>query len=361
LFARAGGRCEFDGCNEYLLEHHLTLTEGNFAQFAHVVAFSENGPRGKGNRPYNIHDISNLILLCPRCHKLIDDESEKYSRATLEGYKKRHEERIYHVTGLGPDQKTSVLVLKSRIGSQTVATPFDQILEAITPRYPLTKEGLPIDLTQLSPESDAFVKAACDTISEQLQGFLGAGGEVKRSGHISLFALAPIPILTYLGSQLSNKVPLDVYQRHRDTDNWTWKSSGEPVQYLFQEQRKGQKGNGVALLLSLSGTIDKESLPADVSNASIYELTLAGDKVPNPTFLQTRRDLEEFKNQYQVAISTIVRDHPECKEIAFFPAVPAPIAVLCGRELLPKVHPALKVYDNIKGKGGFVYQLTINN
>lgn len=35
LFVRAGGRCEFDGCNDYLLQHPLTLTPGNFAQMAH--------------------------------------------------------------------------------------------------------------------------------------------------------------------------------------------------------------------------------------------------------------------------------------------------------------------------------------
>jgi hypothetical protein len=46
LFVRACGRCEFDGCNSYLLEHHLTLTEGNFAEIAHVVAFKPDGPRG---------------------------------------------------------------------------------------------------------------------------------------------------------------------------------------------------------------------------------------------------------------------------------------------------------------------------
>src|SRR3989442_13044181 len=38
LFVRAGGRCEFDGCNKFLLEHPLTITEGNFAQMAHIVA-----------------------------------------------------------------------------------------------------------------------------------------------------------------------------------------------------------------------------------------------------------------------------------------------------------------------------------
>jgi len=43
LFVRAGGRCEFDGCNKYLLAHPLTLTPGNFAQMAHIVAFREQG------------------------------------------------------------------------------------------------------------------------------------------------------------------------------------------------------------------------------------------------------------------------------------------------------------------------------
>jgi hypothetical protein len=74
LFVRAGGRCEFDGCNKDLLRHHLTLTEGNFAQIAHIVAFRQDGPRGNtGRRPTDINDVRNLMLLCPECHKLIDD------------------------------------------------------------------------------------------------------------------------------------------------------------------------------------------------------------------------------------------------------------------------------------------------
>ncbi len=361
LFVRAGGHCEFDGCNKYLIEHHLTFTEGNFAQFAHIVAFSKDGPRGKEVRPTNINDISNLMALCPECHKLIDDNTESFTRQTLEGYKKAHEERIQHVTGLGPDQKTSLLLVTSKIGDHTVTVPYDQMLQAITPRYPISKAGLPIDLTQLSTNSEVFITAACDTIREQLQGFLGAGGEVKRSHHISLFALAPIPVLAYLGSQLSNKVPLGLYQRHRDTEDWTWKTTDEQVKYLFQQRRKGKSARDVALLLSLSGTINDEVLSSEITkDFTIYELTLA-DLVPSPTFLRTKQDLEEFKNQYQLAIATIMHNHPGIREINLFPAVPAPIAVLCGREILPKVHPALRVYDADKRKGGFIYQLTINN
>jgi len=361
LFVRAGGRCQFDGCNKYLLEHHVTLTEGNFAQFAHIVAFSEEGPRGTGNRPSNINDVSNLMLLCPQCHKLIDDNPQKFTRQTLEGYKKRHEERILHVTGLGPEQKTSILVIKCRIGNQTVTVPYDQILQAITPRYPYSKDGLTIDLTLLPPDSGSFVGAACDAIRDQLQGLFSASGEVKHSHHISLFGLAPIPVLIFLGSQLSNKVPLDLYQRHRDTEDWSWKSSGKPVRYSFRRVRRGSVNSRVALLLSLSGAINVRTLPYEVGGSvSVYELTLAG-ATPNPTFLKRKRDLEEFRTQYQLAIATILRNHPGVRQIDLFPAVPAPIAVLCGRELLPKAYPPFRVYDNKKHKGGFVYQLTINN
>src|SRR3989337_2601707 len=74
LVAAAAGRCEFQGCNDYLFEHPLTLREGNFGNFAHNVAFSEKGPRGKGRRPPDLHDLANLLLMCLKCHKLVDDD-----------------------------------------------------------------------------------------------------------------------------------------------------------------------------------------------------------------------------------------------------------------------------------------------
>lgn len=362
LFVRAGGRCEFDGCNHYLLEHHLTLTEGNFAEVAHAVAFKPDGPRGReGTRPADINDVNNLMLLCSQCHKLVDDHPTKYTRRTLEEYKERHEQRIKHVTGLGPDQKTSVLVLKANIGTQTVMLAFDQILEAVSPRYPCSRTGTTIDLTHVDVNGPAFIQTACDTIRQRIQRLLETGGEVSETGHISLFALAPIPLLVFLGCQLSNKVPLDPYQRHRDTETWTWKRGGKAVEYQFRRLRSGTCRETVALVLSLSGTIRLRDLPRTIdSRYSVYELTLK-DMVPRATFLRTRQDLENFRNAYQSALGIIVRDHGMIEKIHLFPAVPAPIAVLCGRELLPKVHPALLVYDYDKAKVGFTNQLEVNN
>ncbi len=361
LYVRAGGWCEFDGCNHYLLEHHLTRKEGNFGESAHIVAFSEGGPRGRVRpRPQNIHDADNLMLLCHPCHRLIDDNPADYTIATLREYKRRHEERIYHVTGLGPDYKTTIVQLKANIGGQVVAIPAPQVIEAVAPRYPSNPRGHVIDLTTIHGDDEAFIQTAINNIERELQLIYAPGMDVERTRHISLFALAPIPLLVFLGSKLSNKVTVDFYQRHRDTGNWIWKTDGNPVNYRFSQRRSGSDRSRVALLLSLSGTIHLESLPVEIDERFfIYEITLA-DRTPNPNYLRLKQELANFQAVYQTSLRVIGKGHDPLSAIHLFPAVPAPVAVACGYELLPKVDPALYVYDNDKAKGGFNLAVRIN-
>jgi len=361
LFVRAGGRCQFDGCNKWLLEHPLTLTEGNFAQMAHIVAFSRKGPRGFVNlRPLNVNDVTNLMLLCPLCHKLIDDHAQEYTVTILEAYKSKHEQRIRHVTGLGPDLKTSVVQLKAQIAGQSVAIPIAQVIEAVAPRYPIDSRGHIIDLTGIDAEGKSLIEAATRMIKQRVKRLYEPGMDLDETRHISLFALAPIPLLVFLGRQLSNKVPVDVYQRHRDTEDWVWKNSGAPVDYKFEKLRVGTEQTAVALVLSLSGRIHLKLLPPEIdARFTVYELTLSNAE-PTPNFLRLKEDLIRFKEVYQAALRTILREHQNIEAIHLFPAVPAPVAVLCGRELLPKVDPALLVYDYDKRTGGFCLTLEVN-
>jgi hypothetical protein len=295
LFVRAGARCEFDGCNDYLLEHPLTLTPGNFAQMAHIVAFQKKGPRGKSAlRPAYINAVGNLMLLCPQCHKLIDDHPDQYTVGVLEKFKQAHEDRIFHVTSLGPDLKTSVVQLKARIAGHTVAIPVAQVTKAVAPRYPVDARGHLIDLTAINAEGKAFIDEACRCIKQKVERLYEPGMDVHETRHISLFALAPIPLLVYLGGQLSNKVPVDVFQRHRDTEDWVWKESGAAAEYRFHKIREGR--GKVALILSLSGKIKPEALPVEIDEQfTVYELTLANME-PNPSYLRQRDDLTRFKD-----------------------------------------------------------------
>lgn len=361
LYVRAGGRCEFDGCNEYVLSHQLTHKTINLGQMAHIVAFSEKGPRGKtDDRPADINNVDNLMLLCHRCHKLVDDNPELYSRETLLNYKKAHEERIFWLTSASPDRQTSVVVLKSKIGGQIVKLSAAEIHEAVSPRYPASRAGTEIDLSKISDEGDAFYTVAAKEIKRQIERIMSDVVEAEKTNHISLFALAPMPLLAYAGNLLGSKIPTDLFQRHRDTENWTWKTDGELVEYKFEQVRKGTVEEKVILILSLSGKVHLEKLPTEVvEGASIYEITL-NDTAPNPTFLRQKQDLAAFKNIYQLALREIGSNHGKLEKLHLFPAVPAPIAVLCGRELMPKIDPILAIYDDDKRHGGYRMILEVN-
>jgi hypothetical protein len=250
------------------------------------------------------------------------------------------------------------MVLKARVGGDAVQVPFDQIIEATAPRYPSSSQPFEIDLTGFSDRGTAFIRTASDEIEQRVKRFFDPGSEGFRAQHISVFALAPIPLLVFLGRQLTNKVPSEVFQRHRDTEDWTWKKAGRAARYTFRRRRAGN-GRGVALLLSLSGTIPLSTLPDDIRRThTIYEITL--DRMtPKPTYLRLRSDLETFRIVYQEALGAILKNHGLVRSIQLFPAIPAPVAVLCGRELLPKVHPRLRVYDYDKTKGGFDFTLEV--
>lgn len=363
LAVRAGGRCEFDGHNKYLFRHRLTLTEGNFAQAAHIVAFSTQGPRGtvKALSKTEINDVNNLMLLCGDCHKLIDDHPDRYTVATLRAFKRRHEKRISELTAMHPEYKTTALVLKANIGDRPVAISLQQVQAAVAPRYVDSDEPCMIDLTALPDTGkEAFYTSAATAIDEKVTRLYADRVDGSRVSHVSVFALGPMPLLMHLGNRLSDKIDADLYQRHRQPETWTWKMKGDPAKYSSKRLVDGTNPTKVALVLSLSGAIPIASVSAQVSpEFSIYELTLDG-AVPNPNFLRRRDDLRLFEQTFQQLLRVIAKDHVGLTEIHLFPAVPAPVAVACGRSLFHKVDPTLVVYDFDKHTGGFSPTLRIN-
>jgi hypothetical protein len=63
---------------------------------------------------------------------------------------------------------------------------------------------------------------------------------------------------------------------------------------------------------------------------------------------------------YRAVLARLRRDHPGLHELHVLPAVPAPVAIACGFDLLPKVDPTLVIYDNLMKNGGFTERLKVN-
>lgn len=361
LAAKAAGRCEFRGCNELLYEHALTGERGNFAENAHIVAFREAGTRGSEDRPQEIDGIDNLMLLCRRDHKLIDDNPGRYSRDELKAHKQEHEARIRRVTGLGPSMQTTVLAFTAMIGTFKPAIGRAEISDALLPRYPGDVSHV-LDLTSFGSEQGGVDYAlAGQRISQTAETLHAAGGALETTRHLSVFGLAPIPMLVMLGHAIGNKVATDFFQCHRDkARRWAWYEGEEVARYEIAERKRGSNSTKVALVLPLSGPIALDTIPAAISEThTVYEIGLTG-RLPTTGFLRQREDLEAFRNAYRELLARVRGDHPNLRELHLFPAIPAPVALACGFDLLPKVDAALVIYDNLVKSGGFIERLRVN-
>src|SRR5579885_128104 len=173
LVAASAGRCELRSCNKDLYIHPVTTEPGNFAQAAHIVAFRACGPRGEVGAQ-GLNAFENLMLLCAECHHLVDSEPQKYPVELLREFKREHEERIFTVTALGPEYRTTVIQLRANIGGQAVDIPASHIREVLLPRYPARLPGVLIDLTGIQAEGPRFFEPARDQIRRELRQALRA-------------------------------------------------------------------------------------------------------------------------------------------------------------------------------------------
>jgi hypothetical protein len=359
LIASSAGRCEFRGCNRDLYQHPVTGTIGNFSQAAHIVAFKQDGARGDGPRPADINSFENLMLLCGDCHHEVDDvRPQDFPVELLREHKREHEERIFALTAIGPEHRTTVIELRSTIAGQLVDLPVPDIRTALHPRYPARLPGVLIDLSGLKRESADFYKVARDEIRRELRPALRAEFESKRVQHYSVFALAPIPVLVCLGREIGNKVTADLYLRNKADGKWIWHQDGPVAAYGCSKVRSGTDPRCVALQLSLSGKIGASSLPETIDTRfTVYEISLT-DRSPSVDYMRRREDLDAFRAAYRETLGAIHDAHGGLTQLHLFPAVPAPVAIACGQEVMPKAHAALAIYDNVKGM--FRPAITIN-
>jgi hypothetical protein len=156
-------------------------------------------------------------------------------------------------------------------------------------------------------------------------------------------------------------VAVDFFQCHRTRpDRFTWYDEGDVVRFLTRKLRDGTAPGKSILLLSLSGQLGLGDVPSSIDPGSaVYEITL-DSMPPDVGFLRRREDLEAFRVTYRALLALLRAASPGRAELHLLPAAPAPIAMVCGYDLLPKVDPDLVLYDNIKPLG-FIERLKVKN
>jgi len=366
LWAIAAGRCEFRGCNKPLYLDELTKAKDNLSIISHIIAAEPGGPRGDEILSSLLaKDISNLMLTCKDHGKIIDSKEYEstYKIEVLREYKKEHEERIKILTDIMDNAKSHVLIFQAPINGENFSIDKTQAHRAILPKYPAKEHPDIIDFSDLADREteDGYWTILARNTKVRFNDIFKHGTNRRDYKHVSVFALGPIPLLVYLGTLIGDIESVDLYQRHRITKDWNWKDEPDDFRkshYRVLEPDTHNDATQTSILISISGVVDRKKVTELLGDdCNIYEI--AADK-PGLDFLSSRLKLEMLCYEYRQLLTKIRTVNGHTKELHIFCATPSPVAIECGRALLPKSDPPVRVYDLIRGTGGFVYALTIN-
>lgn len=362
LWGKAAGRCEYVGCNEPLWQDNLTQAEFNSSYIAHIVADSPKGPRGDKDLSEKLKvDISNLMLICDKHHRLIDKGDEMgHTVSRLLEMKRKHEERIELLTGIQSEKQSEILLYGANIGNHTSPLTYKTSSNTLVPDFfPASSRAIELGLKHSSIidktplywqlEEEHLVTQFTKYVSPRL-----SQGDIK---HTSLFGLAPMPLLVKLGTLLSDIYPAEIYQLHREPQTWKWQQHPDGFTYTIAKPSTTERL--VALNISLSASITNERINAVLgSNTSIWTITI--DK-PYNDFMQSRQQLLEFRKVMRQLLNDIKGTHGQNTELHIFPAMPVSASVEMGRIWMPKADMPMVIYDQNSAKGGFEKAITIKH
>ena len=164
---------------------------------------------------------------------------------------------------------------------------------------------------------------------------------------VAVFGLARIPLLVQLGAALDDKLDTRVFQRHRrDGGNaWTWPTDETIASFDTEVIQQGTDRQSVALILSISGSIERADLPSQLDGAfTIYEVRPATVE-QGPSVISSAGDLAVLEAELRRLLAAIEEAHGKVEKIEVFPAIGVATAVTLGRVLMPQVSPALVMYE----------------
>ena len=164
--------------------------------------------------------------------------------------KREHERRIELVTGIDPTKKSHVLLYGANIGEHSAPLNFAGAATAMFPhRYPASDHAISLGLhnSAVSDRDEQFWITERENLERQFARRVRDRIADDEIGHLSVFSLAPQPLLIHLGTLLGDIVPCDVYQLHREPQTWAWPSEAQTPGYIDQrtaiEDRKGSAGS----------------------------------------------------------------------------------------------------------------------
>ena len=352
LWAKAAGRCCM--CGEPQLVSSLAKVTVTIGEVAHQAGATDGpkSPRGDAAVAFSNRDSEeNLMLLCHGCHRKIDDTAGQglYTVEVLQGIKAQHEAMVAALTDFRTENRTLVVVTRSTVRGKAAGASPREIAYALVEsrRTPHTLGNLTyrveIDLTD--PVTDEWVWRRGMSRIDTAVARIGTDVADDKVDHLSVFALAPIPLLAYLGHRLCDKQTVDVFRQSREhTDRaWCWGEGTENVpEFVFE--LPDTSGDEIVVAVEVTAPVKVSRLPDAVATLPAGRLHLHSS-APGPDILGSRQALDAFARTWRQLLAAVERDLPELARLHVVAAVPAPAAVAIGRFHRAYADPPLVMYE----------------
>lgn len=375
----AGWHCQFEGCGANLRTQAQPWVNANFSYFAHIIASSPKGPRGDPVlSPMRSNDPDNLMLLCDKCHRLIDRVAPQDYPADMLFEMRRHNiDEVARLLGNLSYEAAQMVAIEEKIegqGSGFNETTAEQAMWLSKLRRGSKECVHFMQNGHLSASSEdvywlSLFKALEEDIPSLKRFLRGSDSNTGRPKHIALFPKHSISVLIITGRILGEASSIKQFQFHRDQvggaigGQWAWPKIPEPDKNKYQvtTDRNYETGYEEAFLrVYLTARIPDDDLPTHLFRNGQLKLPTITISIDQPTHKAISHpfDLELLGISIDRAYRLLQEDW-RVKKVHLLAIAPTTACVRIGQKMQARHHAEFELYERHHAAPGKPFLATV--
>ena len=340
LWMVSGGICSFEGCTKRL----ISSTDGlltNTGIKAHIIGHKKGAARHEHMEEYGytyetLEDVSNLMLMCYKHSKLIDD---KHTRAQFPPdmlFKMKEDHKKWVASWSELKKKNSIALIHKKLGPPITDIEYEGeapyiLLEAVEEQNEF------VDFTSEGWEKGKKEnKQLAMKFSERLRD--------REVDAAEIFPLSPIPLLIHMGFLLTDTLTLSIYQFDREKQVWVNNQPAEKkktaIHFVEDSRIEGEKE--LVLLVSVSGLVKlNDAEEALKRNFDYLSLTIDNPSVKRILY---HEEVKSIQSRLKGLVEQLIQQQ-DYEKIHLFYAGPAGLAIEIGRGINPRMWGEVCLYQ----------------
>lgn len=344
IYAKSAGRCYI--CYKYIIMETDSVEPYSIAELAHNIGATNDAksPRSDSSIPAKEKSLpENLLLLCKDCHKQIDSEEEKWTIEKLKNLKATFEERIKRATNFSALRKSLVISIRSDLRDipNNHATP-TQIMEAMSHQnleieeYSKRHDFLDISLTDKN-----WIEGKKE-IDEAIRDYQKLSLDPNFES-TSIFGVAPIPYLFYLGFKLKNRRTIIPFPLNSGKWGWHHGNLKGLQSYYMDSFEIPFETKELNLIVNVGWKLNSMHLPDSLK--SLPTISISANEIDgNMEKIESIDALNDFAIKWAESLRKIHESFQHLEKINLFAAVPTTIAIIMGQNYMDNTYAKLAVF-----------------